>query len=239
VPEPRSRVLARALAAAAGVTLLVTVASAVVPDRYVATVVGAIFFGAAWLLVMRFDDAEVQRAGLAFGGSVLRGPFDRARLIADSWRAVALALVMAIVVFGPFYAGWRVWAEHVWHIHGRFHFMMKPAVAVNDALGQLIIIALPEEVFYRGYLQTRLDDVWSPRLRILGASVGPGLVVTSVVFALGHLATQRDPARLAVFFPSLLFGWLRARTGGVGASVVFHAMCNLFSEMLMRGYGVH
>jgi membrane protease YdiL (CAAX protease family) len=188
---------------------------------------------------MRFDDAEVQRAGLAFGGSVLRGPFDRARLIADTWRAVALALVMAIVVFGPFYAGWRVWAEHVWHVHGRFHFMMKPAVAVNDALGQLIIIALPEEVFYRGYLQTRLDDVWSPRLRVLGANVGPGLIVTSVVFALGHLATQRDPARLAVFFPSLLFGWLRARTGGVGASVAFHAMCNLFSEMLMRGYGVH
>ena len=48
-----------------------------------------------------------------------------------------------------------------------------------------------------------------------------------------------DPARLAVFFPSLLFGWMRSRTRGIGAGVAFHAMCNIFSETLMRGYGFH
>jgi membrane protease YdiL (CAAX protease family) len=55
---------------------------------------------------------------------------------------------------------------------------------------------------------------------------------------LGHVATIHDPGRLAVFFPSLVFGWLRARTGGVGAAIAFHALCNLFSESLMRGYGL-
>ena len=50
--------------------------------------------------------------------------------------------------------------------------------------------------------------------------------------------TEPHPARLAVFFPALLFGWLRARTGGIGASVVFHALCNLFSATLARGYAV-
>jgi membrane protease YdiL (CAAX protease family) len=44
--------------------------------------------------------------------------------------------------------------------------------------------------------------------------------------------------RLAVFFPALLFGWLRARTGGIGASVVFHALCNLYVLSLMRGFGL-
>jgi membrane protease YdiL (CAAX protease family) len=35
-----------------------------------------------------------------------------------------------------------------------------------------------------------------------------------------------------------VFGWLRARTGGVGAPVAFHALCNLLSESLMRGTGL-
>ena len=43
------------------------------------------------------------------------------------------------------------------------------------------------------------------------------ILVTSVIFALGHVATLPYAARLAVFFPSLLFGLLRARTGGIGA----------------------
>ena len=44
--------------------------------------------------------------------------------------------------------------------------------------------------------------------------------MTSALFALGHVATEFHPNRLGVFFPSLLFGWLRARTGGIGAAVV-------------------
>ena len=74
---------------------------------------------------------------------------------------------------------------------------------------------------------------------MLGASVGPALIVSSVIFALGHFATIRDPMRLAVFFPSLAFGWLRARTGGIGAGVAFHASCNVFSEVLGRGYRLY
>jgi membrane protease YdiL (CAAX protease family) len=39
-----------------------------------------------------------------------------------------------------------------------------------------------------------------------------------------------------VFFPSLVFGWLRAKTGGIGAAVLFHAACNIFSAYLSAGY---
>jgi membrane protease YdiL (CAAX protease family) len=74
---------------------------------------------------------------------------------------------------------------------------------------------------------------------LLGASIGPGLIVSAALFAIGHLLTEVNPNRLAVFFPALVFGWLRARTGGVGASVAFHALCNIFSEMLGRAYGVY
>ena len=56
--------------------------------------------------------------------------------------------------------------------------------------------------------------------------------------AIGHLLTEVNPNRLAVFFPALVFGWLRSRTRGIGAGVVFHALCNLYASYLARSYGL-
>jgi len=64
------------------------------------------------------------------------------------------------------------------------------------------------------------------------------VVWTSALFALGHLATEPNPARLAVFFPALVFAWLRLKTGGIGAGVLFHVLCNVFASELGRGYGL-
>ena len=90
---------------------------------------------------------------------------------------------------------------------------------------QLLAVAIPEELFYRGWMQT----AWGrsgPSRRVLGADIGPGFLATQALFAAGHLVTLQ-PWRLATFFPGLLFGWLRARTGGVVAPAVAHALSNL------------
>ncbi len=222
------------LAAAVVVTAAVTAASRLLPERFIATAVGAVFLGATWLFVWRGDDASVERSGLTLGGLVMPGKLDaravlRAALIASAW-----ALAFAAIAFIPFFYGWRAF----WHPHSAFSFPPIGPLA-SDAFGQLVIIALPEEAFYRGYMQSRFDDLFPPTFRVGGALVGPGIFITSVIFALGHLATIHDPARLAVFFPSLVFGWLRARTGGIGASCAFHALCNVFSELLGRGFAVY
>ena len=97
---------------------------------------------------------------------------------------------------------------------------------VEHVLDQFIVVALPEELFYRGYLQTRLRDVW-PRGRLfLGARLGPAFWLTAVLFALGHLAIF-EVWRLSVFFPALVFGWLREKTGSILPAVIFHALSNL------------
>jgi membrane protease YdiL (CAAX protease family) len=70
-----------------------------------------------------------------------------------------------------------------------------------------------------------------PSRRILGAEIGPGFLATQVLFAAGHLVTLQ-PWRLTTFFPGLLFGWLRARTGNVVAPVVVHALSNLLVLVL-------
>ena len=61
-------------------------------------------------------------------------------------------------------------------------------------------------------------------------------LLTSALFAIGHIVTIPHPARLAVFFPSLLFGWMRRATGGIAAPIAFHAACNLLVDVVARFY---
>lgn len=229
------RPLTKTLLVALAVTATVGVGAAFVPKKYVATFVGLVFLGAVWRLVWTKDDDAVRDHGLQLGGLLLHEPVVVPNVIRQGARAAGWALACAIVIFGPYYLGWRYW----WHPHHTFSLDFKPLDFGNDVLGQLLLVALPEEAFYRGYLQTELDKVLPPRLRVLGAKVGPGLLITSLIFAIGHFVTIPFPARLAVFFPSLVFGWLRARTGGIGAPLAFHAFCNVFSEILGRAYGVY
>jgi hypothetical protein len=108
----------------------------------------------------------------------------------------------------------------------------------NFVLGQLLLVALPEEVFYRGYVQTRLEQKFPRKNRFMGINVSwKALIYTSGIFAIGHILTVPHPARLAVFFPSLLFGWMRTATGSVLSAVLFHATCNLFAHVAFKFYG--
>jgi hypothetical protein len=219
--------------AALATTAVVTGLSYGMPAEHAASAVGLGFLAATYWLALRDEDEETARHyGLSLGGLLDRTPLDPGRLARSAAAASAWALCIAAIVFPPFWVGYRLW----WSPPGPFHAAPLTGV-LSEALGQLLVIALPEEAFYRGYLQTRLDDAWTPRWRVLGATLGPGLIVTSAIFALGHVATELHPNRLAVFFPSLLFGWLRARRGGVGAVAILHALCNLFASYLARSYG--
>jgi hypothetical protein len=93
-------------------------------------------------------------------------------------------------------------------------------------LDQFLVVALSEEFFYRGFMQRRLRAVWPDGPKVLGATLGRAFWLTQLLFALGHLAEFR-PWRLAVFFPSILFGIMRERTGTVFSGACFHALCNL------------
>jgi hypothetical protein len=229
--SPRIR-LGRALGATLVTTAVVTLLSRLLHD-HAATAVGVAFLGATWLLVLRGEDSAVAEHGLSLGGLLEPAPLSAARLARDAGAALLIAAALAAIVFPPFWLGFRVWE----HVNVPFRFV-APTSLLDDLAGQVVVIALPEEAFFRGFLQSELDVAWPQRVRILGADVGPGLVVSAAVFAVGHMLTVWHPARLAVFFPALVFGWLRARTRGIGAGVAFHASCNLFAEALRHGYGL-
>jgi membrane protease YdiL (CAAX protease family) len=112
---------------------------------------------------------------------------------------------------------------------------LPPDLALQT-LTQIVVIAVPEELFFRGYLQTRLEQRWPPRRSLAGAPVGGALVAGSALFALGHLLVDFDLQRLAVFVPGLVFGWMRARTGSIAAGAAFHALCNVYSDVLHTSF---
>ncbi len=233
-----SRLSVEALSVAGGTTLVVAGITKVAPERWHSAAVGAVFLGAAWWFVWSRDDDCVRRAGLSLGGLVIPGKLDVPSMARSLGFAVTWALGLAALIAIPFFILW-----HRWWVASpsspSLLLALRPISSANEVFGQIFVIALPEEAFYRGYLQSRLDEAWGTRLTCLGARVGPGLVVSAAIFALGHVATVHSPERLAVFFPALLFGWLRARTGGVGSSVLFHAFCNLYSEALGSAYGLY
>lgn len=89
---------------------------------------------------------------------------------------------------------------------------------------QLFFVALPEEVFFRGYLQEKLGN----NLK--------GVVIVSVFFALGHFFTLCVPSgftggicvqSVLTFFPSLVMGYLFARTETLWGSIIFHFLSNI------------
>ncbi len=98
---------------------------------------------------------------------------------------------------------------------------------------ELFTIALPEEVFHRGYLMSALEERWPARRRILGAPLGLAALLACVIFAVGHLVGEMALARLATFFPSLVFSWLWRRSGSLWAPALFHAASNLLMSVLL------
>jgi membrane protease YdiL (CAAX protease family) len=215
----------------AGVTALAAVLSYLSPSRYAATSVGFCFFLATYALVLRRSAETIRHHGVALGGVFEPVPLSASRIARDTRGAVAWALGAAVLLLPAFWLGFIAW----WRPQRPFDATALPSF--DEIIGQLLVIAVPEELFYRGYLQATLEDAFPGKRRVLGADVGAGLLLSSVIFALGHLLTEPIAGRLAVFFPSLVFGWLCARTRGVGAAILFHATCNVFSAYLARGYG--
>jgi membrane protease YdiL (CAAX protease family) len=123
----------------------------------------------------------------------------------------------------PLCAYWRGWAGFALRLPDGFFILL---------LSQILVVAVPEEVFFRGYLMSRFEERWPSRRRLLGAAVGWPLLLSSLLFAFGHFAVDLAPARLAVFFPALVFGLMRNRSGSVAPAAIFHALCNVLSQTL-------
>ena len=97
------------------------------------------------------------------------------------------------------------------------------AISLEWCAVQWLVVGLPEELFFRGFLLERLERRFPPRRRILGGGVGLALVL---------VAGGYDPRALATFFPGLVFGWMRSATGSILASTLTHGASNILARVL-------
>lgn len=172
--------------------------------------------------------------------------------LAPIGRGLALGLGVPLLVFPLFAAGYVAFHE-VTCTTESLRFLTTPGTCVHwaasrgqggglDIAGvralaelaavQLVVVALPEELFFRGFLLELLERAWPPRRRFLGGGLGRALVVSALMFALIHVPREGDWRTLATFFPGLLFGWMRSATGSILAPVLAHASSNVFIRAL-------
>jgi hypothetical protein len=107
---------------------------------------------------------------------------------------------------------------------GAPHFRLRVPASWEFA-GQVAgnaAVAFSEEFFYRGYMTLRFEERWGPVKSALAAAA---------LFAIGHLLTPA-PWRLAVFFPALLFAFLRNRTRTIVGASLCHFLSNVWLLLL-------
>jgi uncharacterized protein len=89
---------------------------------------------------------------------------------------------------------------------------------------QLFFISIPEEAFFRGYLQENLGNNLM------------SVVVVSFLFALGHFFSicllegfqgLVCAQNFLTFFPSIIMGYLYLKTGTLWSSITFHFLSNV------------
>ena len=89
---------------------------------------------------------------------------------------------------------------------------------VTAAISVIVLIALPEEWFFRYY--------YLQQLKIGGRRAWVGNVACSLLFTVVHIPAQ-GLAGLAVFVPSLIFGYAYQRTRSLIIVVLLHGLANL------------
>nr|WP_242592942.1 CPBP family intramembrane glutamic endopeptidase [Corallococcus exiguus] len=85
-----------------------------------------------------------------------------------------------------------------------------------------LVAGTAEELFFRGYVQTRLVERWGRAAGIAGSAT---------LFGILHLDPIHSPVALVM---GLLLGWLAERTGSLRLPIFVHVFNNLTSFLLSR-----
>jgi len=102
---------------------------------------------------------------------------------------------------------------------------------------QFYFAGFGEEILFRGYFQSRLNQDFGRRWTIKGVSFGPALLIAAALFGILHVLSSFNPlmgefgldvlAGITSFFAGLLFGFLREKTGTVLSASVGHGLLDL------------
>lgn len=111
-------------------------------------------------------------------------------------------------------------------------------------VGLVLGAGFGEEIFFRGYVQGRLNEAFGRPWQILGTRFGPGLFLAALLFGLVHALNPFDWFRMEGRFAlwhgaaaalSLHAGLLRERTHGILAPALVHSFSDLVVRWPLKG----
>lgn len=102
--------------------------------------------------------------------------------------------------------------------------------AVTKGLIAIAVAAIPEEFFFRGYIQEHAFAAFDKKILKI---VSLKNLFTSLLFGLVHALAFLDITRAATFFPSLLFGLFTEKSRGrIFYSISYHVVSNILAFIL-------
>ena len=141
------------------------------------------------------------------------------------YRTTGHALCVSLALLGTFallILGWRLLA-------GVSLRLYVNALSWEIMLQQLVCVAMPEELFFRGYVQERLR-LWAWQRSLPHHTTA--ILLSAGLFTAVHLMVLPSWWRLAVFVPGCVMGWLRVSSRGLLAPTLFHWLANLLALVL-------
>ncbi len=119
---------------------------------------------------------------------------------------------------------------------------LLPSADVGGAAQKLwanyLLLAPTEEALFRGCIQSRLNLAFDGPYNTWGIRWGWGLLITSILFGLWHLAlnpaaAQAGPHALWTIFAGLIFGIVREKSGSIAAPALLHGVLNYGPQALI------
>ncbi|MBF0492125.1 MAG: CPBP family intramembrane metalloprotease [Deltaproteobacteria bacterium] len=155
--------------------------------------------------------------------------------------SLKILLVFSLIVFPVFFA-----ANHFFQaFFFRAHYHPTPFFGLAEGrlylifLNHLLLVALPEEYFFRAFLWDKLQCCFTPSstpISFLGVPLTGLFFFNAFLFAFSHSLIVLQWWHFAIFFPGLAFVWLRLKTHGLLAPVLFHALCNVANYWISMHY---
>ncbi|MED7819214.1 CPBP family intramembrane glutamic endopeptidase [Francisella sp. 19S2-4] len=82
----------------------------------------------------------------------------------------------------------------------------------------LIFTCMPEEIFWRGFVQTKIKTYTSPIVAVL---------ITSLMFALIHIIFAGIFFAILAFIASIIYGLAYIKTRKIEVSIICHYLVNI------------
>ena len=130
-----------------------------------------------------------------------------------------ITVALAVVMFG----GISLWKS------------MFPGVGrAFSSFAYYLLVGFGEEILYRGYMLSRLNQAFARPRQFYGVSWGWGIIITSIFFGLSHVLNGLDLSAGTfnpqwgwaawTFFSGLVFGYIREKTGSIVAPAIVHGL---------------